>query len=108
MKKAFVGRFRIVETEMWGKDYLDMDVPAYMRIKRDGSGEFQFGLVSGNMDCREVKRDGKPAIEFSWEGYDEMDRASGRGWAILEGNKLTGRLYFHMGDDSGFVARRAR
>ncbi|MBN1629679.1 MAG: hypothetical protein JW990_07945 [Thermoleophilia bacterium] len=108
MKKAFAGRFRIVEMEMWGKDYLDMDVPAYMKIEGNGSGAFQFGLVSGQMDCREVERDGKPAIEFSWEGCDEMDPASGRGWAVLEGKTLTGRLFFHMGDDSGFVARRTR
>ena len=75
MKKEFVGRFRIVEMDMWGKDYLDMDVPAYMKILRDGSGEFQFGVVSGQMDCRPAERDGKPAIEFSWEGHDETDDA---------------------------------
>ena len=43
-------------------------------------------------------------LEFSFEGEDEGDPRTGRGWAILENQKLTGRFYFHMGDDSSFVA----
>jgi hypothetical protein len=35
-----------------------------------------------------------------------MDQCSGRGWAVLDGDRLTGRLFFHMGDDSGFTAAR--
>jgi hypothetical protein len=27
-----------------------MEVQAYIRIRRDGGGEFQFGLVSGQLD----------------------------------------------------------
>jgi hypothetical protein len=38
---------------------------------------------------------------------DEMDPAQGRGWAVLKGDELHGRIFFHQGDDSGFVARRA-
>ncbi|MEM7529671.1 MAG: hypothetical protein AAF416_18715 [Pseudomonadota bacterium] len=42
--------------------------------------------------------------EFSWEGVDEGDQRSDRGW-IEPGTagRLVGHLYFHMGDDSGFV-----
>jgi hypothetical protein len=36
-------------------------------------------------------------LEFSWEGFDEGDSVSGRGWAVLNGDKLTGRIYFHIG-----------
>ncbi|HEX5299410.1 MAG TPA: hypothetical protein VFW50_20690 [Streptosporangiaceae bacterium] len=33
--------------------------------------------------------------------------ASGRGWAVLEENgSLSGRIFFHLGDDSGFTAVR--
>ena len=57
------------------------------------------------MDVREVERDGCPGIEFSWDGNDEGDPASGRGWATLRpGASLEGRIYFHMGDDSSFRA----
>ncbi len=36
-----------------------------------------------------------------------MDPESGYGWAILEGDKLTGVLAFDDGDESGFTAQRA-
>jgi hypothetical protein len=59
------------------------------------------------MDCREAARDGRPGVEFSWEGNDECDPASGRGWAVLEEDgSLRGRVFFHQGDDSGFTAVR--
>lgn len=40
---------------------------------------------------------------------DEADPASGRGWAMLTADgSLEGRIFFHMGDDSRFVAARDR
>jgi hypothetical protein len=39
---------------------------------------------------------------------DEMDECSGRGWAVLEGDELHGMIVFHGGDESGFVARKAK
>jgi hypothetical protein len=55
------------------------------------------------MDCRSGRRDGRPCVEFTWEGNDESDPASGRGRAALEEDEsLRGHIYFHRGDDSGF------
>ena len=35
----------------------------------------------------------------------EMDPASGRGWVVLaENGTLTGNLFIHLGEDSGFRA----
>jgi hypothetical protein len=45
-------------------------------------------------------------LAFSWEGEDEMDPVSGRGWAIITKGQLQGRLYFHEGDESGFGAEK--
>jgi hypothetical protein len=60
------------------------------------------------MDCRFDQRDGKPLVEFSWQGKDEGDDVSGRGWAVIDADgTLTGRIYVHQGDDSAFTARRA-
>ena len=54
------------------------------------------------------ERDGKAAVEWSWEGMDEMDPCTGRGWAVLQGDELHGMIFFHSGgDDSEFVAKRA-
>ena len=83
-----------------------MMAPGYFRFDTDGQSEFGFLAVQGWMDCRYGTGDGKTAVEFSWEGSDEMDPCSGRGWAVLDGDRLTGRLFFHVGDDSGFTAER--
>lgn len=66
-----------------------------------------FIAVDVGLDYRVVQRAGQPAIEFSFDGIDEGDRISGRGWAMLRGDELHGRIFFHYGDDSAFVARRS-
>ena len=104
---SLVGDWRIFEMELWDRAFMDMEVPAFIRFVKDGNGEFQFGLVSGSLDVRFGDRSGKTAVEFTWEGQDETDPASGRGWAELESDDLLkGRIYLHAGDDSAFVARR--
>lgn len=102
-----LGRWRITRMDLWDQDYVDAEVEGYLRFDRGGSGEFQFGYVHGWMTLDETERDGRPAIEWSWEGNDEMDPASGRGWAVVEADgTLKGKLYFHSGDKSGFTATR--
>jgi hypothetical protein len=61
--------------EQWDREYMDLEIPAFIRFLKEGSGEFQFGLVSGSLDCRSTLRQGKPAVEFIWEGQDERDSA---------------------------------
>ena len=46
-------------------------------------------------------------MEWTWDGNDEMDPAQGRGWAVVKGDELHGMIFFHGGDDSEFVAKRA-
>ena len=100
----FEGTWHITEMETWGDDYLNMEVQAYIRIRRDGGGDFQFGLVSGQIDG-EVVGD---RFEFTWDGNDECDEASGSGWLEMESrNKLEGKIKIHHGDSSTLVAERA-
>ena len=107
MKNEYLGRWRIVDMEMWDKSFIDMEVPGYIQFEDNNSGEFQFGLVRGDMDCRIVPFGDSERLEFSWDGSDEMDPVSGRGWAqINEDGRLEGMIYFHEGDDSGFTAER--
>lgn len=103
---AFVGRWRIDSMEAWDRDAFELLGPAYFTFEKDGLGMLRFIAVEGQMDCRFGSRDGKALVEFSWDGHDEADPASGRGWAVLEGHVLTGRIYFHLGDDSAFTAVR--
>lgn len=102
------GRWRIVEMDLWDLEAIDLLEPAFIEFRRDRTGQFRFIAVEGWMDCAHGKRDGRPSADFTWEGNDEGDRASGRGWAVLEPDgSLRGHIYFHLGDDSGFCAVRA-
>ncbi len=105
-ENAFYGYWRIKEMEMHDQDFIDAEVPGYFQFDDDQSGQFHFGYVHGYMNFRFSMKKGKDFLEFSWEGKDEMDPASGRGFATIEGEVLKGHLSFHQGDDSEFKAIR--
>lgn len=50
--------------EVWDQDYVDMEVPGYIRIGSDGTGRFQFGLASGNIDGRVEQCGNAPRFVF--------------------------------------------
>jgi len=106
--KTLAGRWRILEMDDFDRDALDLVDPAFIDFARNGTGSFGFIAVRGWMDCRQVTIDGRPGVEFSWEGHDEGDQVSGRGRASLQADgSLRGHIYFHLGHDSGFRATRA-
>jgi hypothetical protein len=91
--------------DLWDADAIELVGPAVIEIRPDGTGWFRFIAVEGHMDCRHVEREGRPAVEFSWDGRDEDDRVTGRGWAQLDTDgSLRGHIFIHAGDDSGFLA----
>jgi hypothetical protein len=92
--------------EMWGQDFVDAEVEGFIEFGPNGLGSFQFGYVSGEIDYRDGTRDGKPSVEWSWDGTDEMDPAQGRGWAVIDGDEIHGLIAFYQGDESEFVAIR--
>ena len=104
--KPFTGKWRIVEMELWDKHYVDMKVPAFIRIDSDGSGRFQFCLVSGHIDARVEQCGDEPRLEFSWSGQDDNDPMCGRGWGVIKNGELCGRFYLHFADDSAFRASK--
>ena len=106
-KSPFAGRWRIVSMSAWDKDYIDEEEEGFFEFDEKGGGEFHFGYAQGHMDCRLATRDGEPTVEWTWDGNAEMDAAQGRGWAVLKGDELHGMIFFHGGDDSEFVAKRA-
>jgi hypothetical protein len=102
------GRWRIVETELWAREALDLVVPAYIRFGRKGLGEMQLIAIGASIDYRVEQREDASVLEFSWSGFDEMDATSGRAWAQIDGDTMRGKLFIHQGDESTFVARRER
>ena len=104
---ALVGRWRIVEMELWAQEDVDLVAPGYIEFEPDHMGSLRFIAVQGGLDWRDAPRNGRPGVEFSWEGFDECDPATGRGWAVVEEDgSLRGHIFFHLGDDSGFRAER--
>ena len=102
--KPFAGKWRIAEMEVWDQEYVDMEVSGFVRISSNGTGRFQFGLVSGDIDGRVEQCGNSQRFEFSWFGQDENDPVCGRGWAVVENDELQGRIYLHLADDSAFRA----
>lgn len=100
----FRGRWRIMWMELWDQDFVDEEVEGYFEFGKGGLGEFQFGYVSGDIDYDLTDRGGTPAVEFSWEGRDETEPVSGRGWAVLDDDGIRGKILFHRGDQCGFRA----
>lgn len=90
--------------DQWDQDVVDEEVEGFFEFETNGLGSFQFIYVRGCIDWRESTHDDSPSIEFSWEGADECDPASGRGWVRLSEEGIEGTIYFHRGDESAFRA----
>ena len=105
--KAFVGRWRIVEMDVWDNDVLDLGEEAHLSFEGASSGEIAFVAVKGFLDVRYGSRDGAACAEFSWQGYDDADEAYGRGWVTLgTAGRLVGHIFIHQGEDSSFDCER--
>lgn len=100
------GRWRIVSTDVWGAPDLDDLGPAQITFGPARTGEMNLIAISASLDYRVGTRDGAPIVEFSWQGDDEGNPTSGRGWARPDGRGLVGRLFIHQGDEAAFVAKR--
>ena len=74
-----IGRWRIVEADIWDRAYLNLSGPATITITDHGHGEIAFGALQAGLDI-EYSRS---SIGFTWEGFDEMDQVSGDGSAEL-------------------------
>jgi hypothetical protein len=112
MSKAetkLTGRWSVVSMSMWDDDYINEEVPGFFDFGERNLGSFHFGYVQGETDYRLTQRDGKPAVEFSFMGFDAGggDECSGRGWMVLEGDMLSGMFFFHCGDESEIDLKRA-
>ena len=78
-----------------------MAEPAYIHFKA-ARGEFAFGCVTGSF----AGGGDHDAVEFDWDGSDEMDQVGGHGWAERQADgTLTGEIHVHNGDDIPFTAK---
>ena len=104
MDCRLIGRWRIVEADIWERDYLDLVEPAMMTIGADGHGEIAFGAMQASLDLAYGHSD----VAFTWAGFDEMDEVSGSGSAeLLDDGALEIEFDRHHGDDAVLRAERA-
>jgi hypothetical protein len=47
----FAGRWHIVSMTEWDEDFIHAEVQGFIEFDDKNSGSFQFGYVSGDMDC---------------------------------------------------------
>ena len=73
-----IGRWRIVEADLWDRAHLDLCGPATLTITAQG-GEIAFGALEAGLEV-EYARD---SIGFRWAGCDEGDEVEGEGTAEL-------------------------
>ncbi len=75
----FRGRWLIEQMDQWDVQEESEELQPFFEFEKTDIGQFQFGCVYGEMDFRLGHRDGKPAVEFSWDGHDEDEHVFGRG-----------------------------
>lgn len=104
MNCQLIGRWRIVEADLWDRDYLDLVEPATMTIRANGHGEIAFGAMQAGLDL-EYSRS---MVFFTWAGFDEMDEVGGSGSAELQDDgSLEIEFAYHLGDEAVLKAVRA-
>jgi hypothetical protein len=98
-----IGRWRILEADLWDRDYLDLVEPAYLQIGNDGWAEFAFGAVNATGELEYGPR----IVSFRWNGFDEGDEISGTGSVELQRDgSIKIALFSDNGDDAVLTARR--
>ena len=98
-----IGRWRIVEADLWDRAHLDLCGPASLVVRANGSGEIAFGALQGSLDVDY----GPDEIGFTWVGFDEMDEVSGAGSAEPQDDgSITIEFEYLLGDEAVLKAVR--
>ena len=96
-RSAIVGRWRIVEADLWDRGYLDLCGPARLVVGDDGQGEIAFGAMQAGLDIAY----GADNIHFNWCGFYEMDEVQGDGSAEIQNDgSISIDFAYHDGDQA--------
>jgi hypothetical protein len=98
-----IGRWRIVEADLWDRGYLNLGRPAMITIGADNNGEIAFGALQAGLDLSYSRS----TVFFTWAGYDEMDEVSGDGSAeLLDDGSIEITFAYHNGDEAILKAKQ--
>jgi len=97
------GWWRIVDTQVWAKDWLDILGPALISLT--GSADrLRMHCLLAYVNCKATRN----GVSFTWQGAWEFDPMSGSGRVRLgKDGRLEGLIRIRDGDESTFTAVRA-
>jgi hypothetical protein len=97
-----IGRWRIVEADLWDRAHLDLCGPARLTITAQG-GEIALGALEAGLEV-EYARD---SIGFHWAGCEEGDEVDGEGTAeLLDDGSIEIEFEYRNGDEAVLKAKR--
>ena len=98
-----IGRWRIVEADLWDRDYLDLVGPAMITIGAGNHGEIAFGAMQATLELGYSPS----MVFFTWVGFDEMDEVTGDGHAeLLDDGSIEITFACRNGDEAILKAKR--
>jgi hypothetical protein len=98
-----IGRWRIVDADIWDRAYLDLNGPATITIGAGNHGEIAFGAMQATLDLGYTPS----MVFFTWAGFDEMDEVAGDGHAeLLDDGSLEITFAYHNGNEAILKAKR--
>ena len=99
-----IGKWRIVEADLWDHDYLDLVEPAYLQIGDDGWAKIAFGAVTAGGQLEYSRT----IVFCRFNGFDEGDEISGDLSAELqEDGTIEIELSFDNCDNAILIGRKA-
>lgn len=97
-----IGRWRIVEADLWDRAYLDLCGPAALTITAQG-GEIAFGAMEASLHIAYTR----DSIDFRWYAVDEGDQVEGEGTAeLLDDGTLEIEFSYFNGDEAVLKGKR--
>ena len=97
-----IGRWRIVESDLWDRAHLDLSGPATLIITAQG-GEIAFGALEGGLEVESARE----SIGFDRAGCEEGDEVDGEGTAeLLDDGTLEIESEYRNGDEAALKAKR--
>ena len=91
-----IGRWWIVEADIWDRAYLNLSGPATLTITAKG-GEIAFGALEAGLEVEYARN----SIGFRWAGCDEGDEVEGEATAeLLDDGTIEIEFAYNNGDRS--------
>ena len=96
-----IGRWWIVEADIWDRAYLNLSGPATLTITAKG-GEIAFGALEAGLEVEYARN----SIGFRWAGCDQGDEVEGEATAELrDDGTIEIEFAYNNGDEAILKAR---